>query len=403
MSLLRHIVFALSYGVLAIAAALTLPYSIPGMERWTAIVIGGIVLIFGAVLHEVWARQERERALRGELIELTAARDAVLGELSRAREEVRSIQWMLEESRRPPAVEEVKAEMQALQRMIAQISGREAGGEDGETGEEPKAAARAGQGGKGGAEREIDPAGLASHDLLALVRDAIRHDRIDMVMQPIVSLPQRKLRHQQAYSRIRNRDGTYLLPHRAAGLIARAGLATTLDNLLLFRCVQLMREMLRRHRSTSVFAGIAMNSLKDGDFMDQFVEFMTLNPELAPRLILELPIDEIRDASESVRQPLDRLAGLGIRFCVHGFRYASDLDLGLIGESGQIRFLKLDARTLLSMVEGPLPLDMRALKQDLDRLAIDLIVDGIDGEPLLVEILDLPIDYGQGRLFGAPR
>src|SRR3546814_6407922 len=90
MLLLRHIAFALTYGAFAIAVALTLPYSVPGMERWTAVAIGALILIFGAVLHEVWSRHEREKALQGELVELTSARDAVLIELARAREEVRS-------------------------------------------------------------------------------------------------------------------------------------------------------------------------------------------------------------------------------------------------------------------------------------------------------------------------
>ncbi|HET8729312.1 MAG TPA: hypothetical protein VFO41_17560, partial [Alphaproteobacteria bacterium] len=98
MSLLRHIVFALAYGVLAIAVALTLPYSVEGMEKWTAVAIGALILIFGAVLHEVWTRQDRERTLQGELVELTTARDAVLVELALAREEVRAIRGALLEA-----------------------------------------------------------------------------------------------------------------------------------------------------------------------------------------------------------------------------------------------------------------------------------------------------------------
>src|SRR3546814_11120817 len=72
--------------------------------------------------------------------------------------------------------------------------------------------------------------------------------------------------------------------------------------------------MLRRHRSVNFFAKISMHSLRDGDFMGQFVEFMADNPELAPRLVLEFSIDDLRDALGPRRAPLDRLSEMGFRF-----------------------------------------------------------------------------------------
>lgn len=389
MSLLRHVVFALVYGVLAIAVALTLPYSVPGMERWTAVAIGALILIFGAVLHEVWSRQERERALEGELSELAQARDAVLGELARAREEVRAIRGaLLEAPKAASSVDEVKAELQMLHRLVTQISGK-----PGAPADVPRPVPQA---------RHIDPRALAEEQVLDLVRRAIRYDRVDMALQPIVSLPQRKLRHFQAFSRIRTDDGAYLLPHHVADLVDRAGLAAPLDNVLLFRCVQMVRETLRRHRAVGFFAHVSTRSLADHAFMAQFVEFMADNPELAPRLVFALPMADLADALGPLRLPFDRLAEMGFRFCIDGIDRLDALDLVQV-EQFHVRFLKIDARVLLDAVEGDDGIDLRAFKQALDRAAIDLIVDGIDDEATLIEALDLPIDYGQGALFGEPR
>lgn len=384
MLLLRHVVFALTYGALAIAVALTLPYSVPGMEKWTAVAIGALILIFGAVLHEVWARQERERALLGELVELAAARDAVLDELACAREEVRAIRGaLLDGPASAQSLDAVKEDVRTLRRLVAGISDR------------PAAEAAP-------PERRIDPRALGDDEALALVRDAIRHDRVDIALQPIVSLPQRKLRHYQAFSRIRTSDGLELLPHRVAGLAARDGLAAALDGVVLFRSVQLARETLRRHRSVNVLARISSHSLDDGAFMEQFVAFMAANPELASRLVFALSMADLRAASAAPGQPIDRLADLGFRFCVDGPAGLDELDLALV-EQSPVRFLKTDARSLLAALDRPDAIDVKALKRELDRSAIDLIVDGIDDEPTLIELLDLPIDYGQGALFGEPR
>src|SRR3546814_17100459 len=110
--------------------------------------------------------------------------------------------------------------------------------------------------------------------------------------------------------------------------------------------------MLRRHRSVNFFAKFSMHSLRDGDFMGQFVEFMADNPELAPRLVLEFSIDDLRDALGPRRAPLDRLSALGFRFCVDGFRGVGAFDLDLLGPN-PVRFLKSAAGALLARVGGP--------------------------------------------------
>src|SRR5512143_517243 len=123
MSLLRHVIVAWIYAATAIAVALTLPYSVPGMEKWTAVAIGAMVFIFDAVLHEAYARQEREKALKREIATLAAARDTVLEELSRARAEVRAIHSKLAE--RPEAartLEEVSAELRLLHGLVDRLS-----------------------------------------------------------------------------------------------------------------------------------------------------------------------------------------------------------------------------------------------------------------------------------------
>ena len=53
--------------------------------------LGAVVLIGPALLHEVFARQEEEGKLVEEVQDLRAGHGEVMGELSRAREEVGNI------------------------------------------------------------------------------------------------------------------------------------------------------------------------------------------------------------------------------------------------------------------------------------------------------------------------
>ena len=86
MSFVRHILIAVGYSVVAAAVALTLPRAFPAIGANTAIMLGAVVLVGSALLHEVFARQEDDARLTDELYDLRAGHGEVLGELSRARE-----------------------------------------------------------------------------------------------------------------------------------------------------------------------------------------------------------------------------------------------------------------------------------------------------------------------------
>lgn len=386
MTLLRHASFALAYGALAVAAALTLPISVPGVEKWTAVAIGAAILAFGALIHETWVRHERERQLTAELDHLTASRDAVLDELDAAREQMRAIQTRLaEQAASTDAIGDMQAEVKLLQGLVRQLTG------DPEQAAGPQARRRP--------PRIIDAAAMADGEILALVRDAVRHDRIDVVLQPIVSLPQRRPRHYFCTGRIRAEDGGFLMPEQYAALAERAGLITPIENLLLLRSVQLARATARQRRSVGYFAPLSARSLRDHRFMDQFVEFLSDNATLMPSLVFALPADSLAQDPDVLAQPIDRLHRLGARLALTGTHDLGALEVDALVGLG-VRFVGADARTLL--METAAGLDLAALKDALNREAVDLVAEGIEAEETLVEILDLPVDFGRGPLFGTP-
>ena len=394
MSLPRHLILALTYGVIAVAVALTLPYSVPAIGKWAAIGIGALILIFGAVLHEAYSRQVLERDLRVELGRLADARDEVMEELSLARAEMQAIQRHLQSgAASPSALDRVQDEVRVLQNLVSRLTGRRAGrGTPASAPVSERSMA---------AEAMVDT--LSEDGLATLLEDAIRRDRIDMALQPIVSLPQRKTRFYEALCRIRTDDGSHIPAGRFIDLAERLGLVTAIDNVLLFRCVQLVRDAVRRHRLVGFFANVSIDTLRDADFMDQFVEFVAGAPDLASRLVFEIGAEDFRDAGESLWQPLERLAALGFRFSIDKVGNLARLDADVL-EDRFVRFVKIDAATLIAETGDAQAAEaLRAIKRRLDESAIDLVVDRIESEAQLVELLDLPVDFGQGLLFGEPR
>jgi cyclic-di-GMP phosphodiesterase TipF (flagellum assembly factor) len=238
---------------------------------------------------------------------------------------------------------------------------------------------------------------------LEVVREALRVNRVDLWIQPVVSLPQRKRRHYECFSRIRLPDGAIMSPGQYLAIAEREGLISAVDNMLLFRSVQLVRRLQRqRNREVGVFVNISEHTLADAAFFREFAAFMAENRDLAPNLVFEFMQAHVGRLGGMVMLELERLARLGFRFSMD---QVSELPIDCEDLNRRhFRYVRLEAQRLLQAIRAPEhPLDMAAFRRAAHRNNIDLIVEKIEDEATLLELLDLPVDFGQGFLFGEPR
>ncbi len=426
---IRHLLLFAFYGGAAIAAALLLQSSLPAplptlgpREAW---LIGGLVFLLGLLLHEVTARLEREAWLAGQILALQRAHTHAGMELRRVGDEAVAVRATMESRDRTSQREvgHVVAEVKVLQSLIEQLYASRtttpapvadeipAFGRLDAAETEPEAAtsregrrlpiATAGGGAaSGGATVPMPPiaSGLDEHAVLDILREGLQEERVELALQPIVSLPQRKRRFYECFSRVRAGHGLVIMPEQYIGLAERSGLITAIDNMLLFRCIQLLRKLRQRNLELGFVCNISQHTLNDRGFFRDFVAFMQDNAELAGSIVFEFPQRAISAIGDNLRRDLDALARLGFRFSLDQVT-GLDLDIDMLAALS-FRFVKVEANRLLSPGSGVAPAE---LKRRLDAHGIDLIVEKIETEAMLVEMLDLNIDFGQGYLFGEPR
>jgi cyclic-di-GMP phosphodiesterase TipF (flagellum assembly factor) len=188
------------------------------------------------------------------------------------------------------------------------------------------------------------------------------------------------------------------MPQQYIALAERAGLITAIDNTLLFRCIQLLRKTRERDLEIGFFCNISQHTLADRGFFRDFVRYMRVNSELASSIIFEFPQRAVTLLDDNLARDLDELHRLGFRFSLDQVTDL-DLDADRLSDRG-FRFVKIEAARLLARPNG---LNPRALKRRLDARGIDLVVEKIEAESVLIELLDVNIDFGQGYLFGEPR
>jgi cyclic-di-GMP phosphodiesterase TipF (flagellum assembly factor) len=238
--------------------------------------------------------------------------------------------------------------------------------------------------------------------LLETIRSSLEESRVDLYLQPIVSLPQRKLRYYEALSRLRDKQGQVIMPAQYMQVAGEAGLMSVVDNLLLFRCVQIVRRLTQKSRDIGIFCNISGDTLTDKEFFPQFLDYMRVNKDLAGQIIFEFSQESVIKAGLEGERNLTTLANMGFALSMdHVENLALDfLRLKAIG----FRHLKVRAATMLrGMNNAGAAVAAEDFKKLLTRHGLNLIAERVEDEKTVVQLLDYAVDYGQGYLFGEPR
>jgi cyclic-di-GMP phosphodiesterase TipF (flagellum assembly factor) len=245
-------------------------------------------------------------------------------------------------------------------------------------------------------------AGLTRDGIQALIASAVDANRIDLYLQPIVTLPQRKVRFYEAVSRLRTDDGDVIpaadfLEHAEA-----AGLMSKIDNLLLFRSVQVMRRLQLKNREVGLFCNVSPSTLADATQFQRFLEFMDANRALAPNLVFEFGQAAVRNFGPIENEALAALAERGFRFSMDNLQDLRIEPRDLNERS--FKFVKVPAKLLLNRnTPGHADIHAADLADLLARSGIDLISERIESESMVVDLLDYDVRFGQGFLFSPPR
>src|SRR3954451_15802779 len=243
--------------------------------------------------------------------------------------------------------------------------------------------------------------GMEPSAIVAQIARAVEANRVDLFLQPIVTLPQRKVRYYEALARLRNDDGSRLSPDDFLGPAEGSGLMPAIDNLMVFRSVQVVRRLSTKNREVGLSCNTSASTLENGVVFQETVDFVGANRVLAPYLVFEFSQAAVRGIGPIEQECLATLAELGFRFSMD---HVTDLRIEPreLADHG-FRFIKVPAALLLSRAAASGDIHPADFSDLLGRFGIDLIAERIEGESTVVDLLDYDVRFGQGFLFSPPR
>ena len=243
---------------------------------------------------------------------------------------------------------------------------------------------------------------LSRSGIVEMIGKAADANRIDLYLQPVVTLPQRKVRYYEALSRLRTEDGDVIPAGDFIDTAESVGLMPKIDNLLLFRCVQVTRRLQLKSRDVGLFCNVSASTLSDPVFFRQFLDFMDANRALSNAMMFEFTQKAYRGFGPLELESLAALSERGFRFSMD---HVADLRMSpkeLADRS--FRFLKVPAALLLNpALASQSDIHPGDLADLLARSGIDLIAERIEKESMVVDLLDFDVRFGQGFLFSPPR
>lgn len=244
---------------------------------------------------------------------------------------------------------------------------------------------------RAGEERQHEPAMIA----------AFEGQGLEVHLQPLVSLPQRKVISYEAVARLRL-DGELLEPDRFLPVLERHGRTTDLDRRMLQKVATIGRHLGGRGSNAAVAYALSPFSLFEPDFLRSLTRLVGDEPGFAGRLVVSLPQASWRslDAEQSAA-----LAALRGRL---GFTLDRPVDLRFdplaLADRG-IGQVKIPAEMILRPGKnGTMPdIALEDLVASLSRAGIRFVADRVEHEADVPDLLDLGVPMAQGTLFAPAR
>lgn len=234
------------------------------------------------------------------------------------------------------------------------------------------------------------------------IQEAVSADRVDLYLQPILTLPQRKIRFYECFAKLRNDEGHVMEPAEFLPAAKQANLLTAIDNLLLIKCLKVVKRMLKQNPQIIFFVNLSKETLQDRIFFGDVVDYLERNLNLVSKIVFQVEAEDIDYLAGADSLNLNRLHRMNAKFSLNKLTRL-DLDFNKL-DKNRVRFLNVNVDLLLSEIhDADKPLNFKRLTQLMDTLAMDLIINHIDTDEKLRELLDYKIDYAQGDIFGHAR
>lgn len=237
----------------------------------------------------------------------------------------------------------------------------------------------------------------------ALIGKALGEGALEVHLQPIVSLPQRRTCGYEALARLRLDENTLLLPHEFIETVETRGFGPTLDALVLTRALAIARHLGSKDGGIFVSCNFSNATWNSSRALAALTRILDKYREHTEHLVIEMPQTVFRELDPTSLGLLGAMSANGVRFALDQL-VDLRLDPRALFDRG-VRYVKAPAALLQAHLDGRIQSDIDAgdLAALLARVSITLVADQVEDNPAAADMIELGAAMGQGQAFSPPR
>ncbi len=237
-----------------------------------------------------------------------------------------------------------------------------------------------------------------SDDEKQAVRRALAMGKMELHLQPIVTLPMRKPALYEMLARLLDEQGEVITPDVFLPVCKELNFLSLLDRLAVNKAFRMLRNLTDRGHGMPCFCNISLESMSDPDFFAHLRELYEQNTDLVENIILEFNLASFNSFGVLEQETMQLMQSMGFRFSVDQLT-SLKADFDQMVRSG-IRFAKVAAPILTHRDAGRgMDIHPADFSRVLSRKGLDLIVTHVETESALVGLLDYNIKLAQGNHF----
>ena len=232
------------------------------------------------------------------------------------------------------------------------------------------------------------------------LRDALSRNALDLVYQPIVTLPEQRVVGYEALARWRRSDGHPVAPSVFIPMAEDAGLAEELTRWTLQVALREFVPLHRRHPELYCAINLSARAFDNAALSEQVLAALAIWQLPPQSLMIEVTETAVLHDVGRNADALQRLAGLGVRLAIDDFGqgYSS---LGYLRHL-PAAILKIDQSFVADSASPRTRALLEAITGMAHRLEMRAVAEGVETEAMLGAVLEAGCDHAQGYLFGRP-
>lgn len=234
-----------------------------------------------------------------------------------------------------------------------------------------------------------------------IIEEALKYERFILLFQPILDMKTKQISHYECLSRIKNEDGSLLMPGDFIGFAEELGLIGQIDRMVLKKAIKQHIKFKQQGKNIKLAVNLSGRSFNDTTIFDDISALLNV-PEVEPaQIIFEITETAAVSDFSAAQDLIHKIKDLGCSLALDDFGVGFSSFFYL--KHLPVDYVKIDGSFIKQLDKSfEDKVFVRALIEVSQALGKKTVAEFVENEEILMFLKGFGVDYAQGYHIGKP-